>query len=180
MRFLRRSPLLYDASKALKRAFGITTPLSRFLDRFSRDHGGEVHFVQVGANDGLRRDPLPGAFQLLRDNYRRVPSDRLTFVNAAVSAGEEGLVPFWTIAPAAVARLPLEERLHLLAVDVEGYDLTLLRSIDFAEFAPEAILYETQNLGADEGVAREFLEGHGYRVVPMGEDAVAVREEIPA
>jgi FkbM family methyltransferase len=243
MRFLRRSPTLYDVAKSAKRAIGITTPVSRFLKRFSTAHGRRVNFVQIGANDGLRNDPLrefvvrhdwrgvlveplPGIFDLLRRNYRRVPVGRLEFVNAAVSADTVGTLTFWTIAPAALARIPLEKRLshlrkssfdrehvlrwvngktvfeddvvsvevpsltiasllehhwrwgelHLLAIDVEGYDLALLESIDFERVAPEAILYEAQNLGAGEQCARDLLERHGYEVTAMGEDAVAVRK----
>lgn len=131
MRFLRRSPLLYDAAKAAKRALGVRTPVSRFLRRFSLAHDRRVNFVQIGASDGLRRDPirefvvghrwsgllvepLPGVFELLKRNYRRVPEGRLTFVNAAVVSGPGGPLTFWTIAPAALDRLGLEERLGYL------------------------------------------------------------------
>lgn len=131
MRFLRRSPLLYDAAKAAKRALRVTTPVSRFLRRFSIGHDRRVNFVQIGASDGLRRDPirefvvghrwsgllvepLPGVFELLKRNYRRVPERRLAFVNAAVVAGPGGPLTFWTIAPAALDRVGLEERLGYL------------------------------------------------------------------
>ncbi|CAN5650068.1 hypothetical protein BH23GEM9_BH23GEM9_33070 [soil metagenome] len=242
MRFLRRSPLLYDAAKSAKRAIGITTPVFNFLNQLSHVHGRRLNFVQIGANDGLRNDPirefvvrhrwsgilvepLPGVFDLLRRNYRRINGDRLAFVNAAVVADAIDTLTFWTIAPAALARLPLELRLsylrksslhrehvlrwvngktlfegdvvsvhvpsltiaslldrhwrwgdlHLLAIDVEGYDLALLQSIDFERSAPEAILYELQNLGDGAHTARDLLEGQGYEVTAMGEDAVAVR-----
>jgi FkbM family methyltransferase len=131
MRFLRRSPLLYDAAKAAKRAIHITTPVSRCLKRFSIAHGRRVNFVQIGANDGLRSDPirefvvghkwsgllvepLPGVFELLRRNYRRVPEGRLTFVNAAIAVGADGELTFWTVAPEALDRVGLEKRLGYL------------------------------------------------------------------
>ncbi|MFW6088744.1 MAG: FkbM family methyltransferase [Gemmatimonadota bacterium] len=242
MRFLRRSPLLYDAARAAKRALGVTTPVSRFLRRFSIAHDRGVNFVQVGASDGLRRDPirefvvghgwsgllvepLPGVFELLRRNYRRVPEGRLTFVNAAIVAGPGGPLTFWTVAPEALDRVDLETRLgylrkssldreqvvrwvdgatiteddvvgvtvpslsfsrlmeehwdgrelHLVVIDAEGYDLTVLQSIDFERHAPEALLYESKHLGNGEAVARELLEYHGYRVTRLGEDTAAVR-----
>ncbi|HUF49626.1 MAG TPA: FkbM family methyltransferase [Longimicrobiales bacterium] len=241
MRFLRRSPLLYDAAKSVKRTLGVTTPISRFLKQFSDAHGRRVNFVQIGASDGLRNDPirefvvrhrwsgilvepLPGVFDLLRRNYRRQRDDRLAFINAAVAADTNGSLTFWTIAPAALGRMPLEKRLsylrkssldrdhvlrwvngrtlreddvvsvqvpsltlssllerhwrwghlHLLAIDVEGYDLALLQSIDFGRTAPDAILYESQNLREGQQSARELLEYHGYQVTAMGEDTVAV------
>jgi FkbM family methyltransferase len=242
MLFLRRFPLLYDAGKTVKRALGMGTPVSRFLRQFSIAHGRRVNFVQLGASDGLRNDPLrefivrhrwsgilveplPGVFDLLRRNYRRLPRDRVAFVNAAVAADTDGAITFWTLGPAVLGRLSLEERLgylrksslhrehllrwvdgatlcdgdvisvqvpsltvhtllerywrwgdlHLLAMDVEGYDLTLLQSIDLERLAPEAILYESLNLGADEAAARALLERHGYDVVPLGDDTAAVR-----
>lgn len=131
MRFLRRSPLLYDSAKTAKRALGITTPVSRFLRRFSIAHDRRINFVQIGASDGLRRDPvrefvvghgwsgllvepLPGVFELLKRNYRRVAEGRLTFVNAAIAGGPGGPLTFWTIAPEALDRVGLEARLGYL------------------------------------------------------------------
>jgi len=176
---------------------------------------------------GLLVEPLPGVFELLKRNYRRVPEERLTFVNAAVVAGPGGPLTFWTIAPAALDRLGLEARLgylrkssldreqvvqwvdgttvteadvvgvtvpslsfsqllerhwderevHLVVIDAEGYDLAVLRSIDFEHHAPEAVLYESKHLGEGEAVARELLEDHGYDVTRLGEDTGAVRRK---
>jgi FkbM family methyltransferase len=237
--------VLYDAARTLERALGIRTPISRFLSAFSRAHQGRVNFIQIGANDGLRNDPvrefvihqqwsgvlvepLPGIFELLQRNYRRVAPGRLAFANTAI-AGEgagSGAATFWTFGPGALARVHYEKRLsylrkssldrehvlrwvnhrtvfeddivpvrvpcmslrrlmelhwrwgdlHLLVVDAEGYDLAILQSIDFAELTPEAIVYESENLGAGEPVARDLLEAHGYRVTALGRDSVAVRE----
>jgi len=58
------------------------------------------------------------------------------------------------------------ERLDLLEIDAEGYDLELLRLFDFDRFAPAIVRFEHVHLPRrdwDEAVA--LLHGHGYRVL---------------
>jgi hypothetical protein len=58
------------------------------------------------------------------------------------------------------------ERVDLLEIDAEGYDLELLRAFDFARFAPAIVRFEHVHLSRaewDEAVA--LLHRNGYRVV---------------
>jgi hypothetical protein len=58
------------------------------------------------------------------------------------------------------------ERVDLLEVDAEGYDLELLRAFDFDRFRPAIVRFEHAHLSRtdwDEAVA--LLHRHGYRVV---------------
>lgn len=83
--------------------------IDQFLDSYSRSTS-PVHFVQIGASDGVFGDPIhtyierdrwtgllvepiPAVFELLRFNYRR--NKRLKFENCAVGR-EEGTADFYT------------------------------------------------------------------------------------
>jgi FkbM family methyltransferase len=126
--FIRSQPGLYDTLKAIKRKVGgASDPQYAWLDRFSRSLP-HLRFAQIGANDGLRNDPvrefvirdgwegvliepLPDVFELLKRNYagRR----GLRFLNAAIGA-EEGSLSFWTFQPSFLQTLSAEERLDYL------------------------------------------------------------------
>ena len=97
--FLRKSPLLFDAAKAVSRRLGNRTLLYSFLTKhIPRDR--DVTFIQIGAGDGLVHDPyrefilrdnlrgvlvepLPFQFTRLRRNYSR--KRNVVFLNCAVS-----------------------------------------------------------------------------------------------
>jgi FkbM family methyltransferase len=64
--------------------------------------------------------------------------------------------------------------LDLLQIDVEGYDLEVLRLFDFDRLTPPIVRFEHRNLSAietDEAV--ELLARHGYRVVREEYDMTA-------
>ncbi len=86
-----------------------------FDETIGRVNRPEFTFVQIGANDGIRDDPihkyvvehgwrgilvepLPGVFQKLQDNYRQAlppeKFEKLTFINAAV-VNRAGPTPFY-------------------------------------------------------------------------------------
>ena len=66
--------------------------------------------------------------------------------------------------------------IDLLHIDAEGYDLAILRTIDFAaRWAPRCVLYEQKHLGADRTAARDLLRAAGYSVIDLGSDAFAFR-----
>ncbi len=53
----------------------------------------------------------------------------------------------------------------LLSIDVEGLDLDILRSLDFAKFAPRVVCVETDNSVSDESTAIfELMGRQGYRL----------------
>ena len=103
----------------------------KILDEFSQSRGRRVSFIQIGASDGLRNDPirefivrdswtgvliepLPGVFRLLKENYAWLRGRRrLAFENVAISSSESSL-SFYTVADDILATLPLEAQLDLL------------------------------------------------------------------
>lgn len=133
--FVRSRPRLYDTARSLKRSLtGRAAPSFEVLSEFSRARGGRVNFVQIGANDGLRNDPLrplivrddwqgvlveplPTVFPLLQQNYAYLRRAGLVFLNAAVtpaaSAAEQSL-DFWSFAPDFLAAQALEAQLDYL------------------------------------------------------------------
>jgi FkbM family methyltransferase len=204
------------------------------FDLVVRDHVARTKhfsFVQVGANDGVRFDPIhayvkefhwegvlvepvPSVFEELRANYKDEP--QLRFERAAV-ADRDGTVPFYTIRnapdlPEAVrglgsldrevilahkARVPDIEsliekttvpsmtvmsllkkygvrKIDLLQVDTEGYDLEVLKMVDFRVVQPTIVHFEHVHLsGTDWREACRLLVGHGYRLARVGFDTVA-------
>jgi FkbM family methyltransferase len=238
--FLRTKPRLFDALKSVNRRMPRQRDAAfNFFDQFSRSHGRQVRFIQVGANDGLRNDPvrefivrdrwqglliepLPTVFALLKDNYSYLASQGLVFVNAAISDLDSSHLPFYTFHDAFLDNLPLETRLDylrkasfhrahvehhigagnkesiktidvpcmtlgslikkywqwntidLIVIDAEGHEDAIIRSMDFSEFAPEAIFFESHNLADKEERLSEFLTGKGYSINKLGGDTTAI------
>ena len=128
---LRSRPLLYDLAIPVKRALGWKTPSYDFFNQFSQMHNRSVNFIQIGANDGLRNDPirefvvrdgwagifvepLPEVFTQLKKNYHRVRASHLVFVNAAISRSNSESISFWTFDDRFLAALPFEKRMWYL------------------------------------------------------------------
>lgn len=62
-------------------------------------------------------------------------------------------------------RIPQGQEIDFLSIDVEGLDLEVLKSNDWAEYKPEVVLVEV--LGSTlaeiaDGEITKFLSGHGY------------------
>jgi FkbM family methyltransferase len=67
-------------------------------------------------------------------------------------------------------------KIDLILIDTEGYDLNILRMIDFRRFRPKLIIYEQKHLSDTEKVvAKRLLQSAGYTVHPMGANNAAVR-----
>ena len=149
--FLKTRPRLYDWYIRMKRLRGRKRSSFDFFDTFSKESGHPVSFVQIGANDGLRNDPirefivrdrwtgiliepLPTAFIELKRNYHYLKNPYLFFVNAAIS-NEGGHLSFWTFKEAFLAGLPLEKKMSYLRKS--SFDPDHLR-----RFVPDDRLFE--------------------------------------
>ena len=130
---VKSRPWLFDliVQRVKRQILGKRGSAYSFLDEFSRSRGGRLTFVQIGANDGLRNDPvrefvvrdqwsgvfvepLPTVFPDLRRNYEYLTSRRkLAFENVAISSALTSL-PFFTFQPELLKRLSDEQRLDLL------------------------------------------------------------------
>jgi FkbM family methyltransferase len=63
------------------------------------------------------------------------------------------------------------ENVDLLAIDTEGYDHVILRSIDFSARKPELLVYEHFHLDPEvRGQCRALVEAAGYRTLEEGFD----------
>lgn len=129
---IKDHPSWYDRANALRRLVGFREgTLYRILDAYDRSKPAGVVFAQIGANDGLRNDPvrefivrghwrgvlvepLPGVFEMLKENYAYLRQARLHFANCAVADTGGGSLELFTLAPAYLAALPREKRLSML------------------------------------------------------------------
>jgi FkbM family methyltransferase len=67
------------------------------------------------------------------------------------------------------------ERVDVVQIDTEGYDLEVLELIDFDRVRPQLVMYEHLHLdAADKDRARELLQSHAYELVADGMDVLAV------
>ncbi|PID80118.1 hypothetical protein CSA17_04470 [bacterium DOLJORAL78_65_58] len=241
--FVRSRPRLYDTVRNLKRSLtGSRAPSFSVLEEFSRRHGGRINFIQIGANDGLRNDPLrplvvrddwqgvfveplPTVFPLLKSHYAYLRREGLVFLNAAVTVDGRDTLDFWSFREAFLAGQSTEQRLdylrkasferdhvvgflppgadprqclervpvpcltverivaenlprqplHLLAIDAEGYEATLIPGLDFEAIAVEAVFFESEHLGAQRERVMDHLETHGFRIRTAGLDSFATR-----
>jgi FkbM family methyltransferase len=150
---------------------------------------------------GVLVEPQPKPFARLVKNYEGIGN--VSFVNAAI-ATTRGKLPFFaneddllggfresvTRGNALAGRVQQIEvdamtfddlvaqesisRIDLLAIDTEGYDLQILKTIDFTTVLPRVIRYEICNLtDAEFAESEALLARHGYRFFLMGIDAIA-------
>jgi FkbM family methyltransferase len=69
-------------------------------------------------------------------------------------------------------------RLDLLHIDAEGYDDQILLQVDLDGLRPTLVLYEHQHLDeARRSAIAEHLCGHGYQILDLGPDALAMRSD---
>lgn len=79
--------------------------------------------------------------------------------------------------PSLIAQHGLD-RIDVIVSDAQGYDLEILRQIDFHRFRPELVIYEQNLLSEqDKRSAIGLLERHGYKICPIGPNNAAVRTE---
>lgn len=124
--YVKSRPRLYDLLKRLKSSLRIRNPSYAFFHELSRLNNNKVRFIQIGASDGLRSDPirefvlryewvgilvepLPSVFCELKKNYESYAS-RLTFINAAISYSNSEAISFWTFNENFLGRVSEEER----------------------------------------------------------------------
>lgn len=170
---LRGLPSVYDFGRQARlRLVGPTSEVGRLLERYSRANRQSFNFLQIGANDGLRNDPLrdfvvrdhwsgvfveplPDVFPLLQRNYARLAKKQhLQFLNAAVSSRSDTL-PFYTFTDAFLAEKSLEERLHFLRK--ASFSRQQVRN--FAEDDNNIKVLEIPCVGINELLARYLPDG---------------------
>mgnify|MGYP001032367097 CR=1 FL=1 len=125
--FIKTKPKLYDFFNGLR---ALDDELELWIDKYSRSSNKPINFIQVGASDGLRWDPirrfilrdnwngvliepLKPVYELLCSNYSNVKNSNLKFKNCAISA-ETGSVYFWSYTDDFLDSLSIEDRLFYL------------------------------------------------------------------
>ncbi len=69
-------------------------------------------------------------------------------------------------------------QVDLLQIDVQGYDLVVLETFDFARFRPAVVHYKHVHLSpAERRDAERLLAGFGYGCTPQGDDTLAILAE---
>jgi FkbM family methyltransferase len=67
-------------------------------------------------------------------------------------------------------------RLDLLQMDVEGFEIEILRTIDFLNFPIRFINYESVLLNESKPAAEELVKSIGYRLVDYNQDTFCYKE----
>ena len=167
--FIKTKPRLYDYIN-LTRA--IDDELELWIDNYSRSKNRPINFIQVGASDGLRWDPirrfiirdkwkgvliepLKPVYEILRSNYSYVKNDDLIFENCAISP-DKGSVEFWSYSTQFLKFLSIEDRLYYLRKS--SLDKTYVeKSLSEIENREECITcYETTSLPLKKIIERYF------------------------
>ncbi|HQL35237.1 MAG TPA: FkbM family methyltransferase [Bacillota bacterium] len=209
----------------------------KFILKGYSEKNKECFFVQIGANDGVRHDPLREfvlnnnwkgilvepvkyIFKKLTSNY----SDKkgLIFENVAISDKDEWRdfyyfneesdndlegdypeygtfiyeqIEEWLAMNNKSKKYLVKEKVlcmtidsllkrnniqkfDVLCIDVEGYDYEIVKSLDFNFYNPDIIIYEINHLTEEDRKESFYLlEKHGYKVLGIGIDAVAIRAQ---
>ena len=125
--FIKTKPILYDFFNSYR---VLDDELEQWIDQYSKSHNRPINFIQVGASDGLRWDPirrfivrdkwkgvlvepLKPVFEILVENYSYLKNDDLKFENCAIS-GQDTQIDIWTYSPGFLKDLSIEEKLFYL------------------------------------------------------------------
>lgn len=128
---LKSFPMVYDVGTRIKRVAGIRPPCYPWFDALSRSLDHRIRFIQIGANDGLRNDPIrefivrdgwtgtfvepvPSVYALLKSNYRKYEQQGLLFLNVAVSSSSSAALKFHTFRDEFLEGLDLGSRMDCL------------------------------------------------------------------
>jgi len=70
------------------------------------------------------------------------------------------------------------DRFDVLVIDTEGYDLEILKQVDFPRHRPRVVLYEHKHLGAaQQKEAKALLAGIGYVTLQEEYDTLGLRRD---
>jgi FkbM family methyltransferase len=143
-----------------------------FDNRALADQDGPRTMFHVGHGAGDLPEWCNGLGSLSRDAVLKYRSEFPQLEEYLVEQTVE-CVTF----PTLIAQHGLD-RIDVIISDAQGYDLEILRQIDFHRFRPELVIYEQDLLAEeDKRSAIGLLERHGYNVCPIGPNNAAVMTE---
>ncbi len=126
--FLRERPKLYDQSRII--GDSISENKAEYFQIFKKltlHHNCKINFIQIGANDGLRNDPvrdfivrydwsgvlvepLPYSYQSLVTNYQYLSEKRIHFENVAIGEDDQPDLDFWSYKSSFLENLSHEQK----------------------------------------------------------------------
>lgn len=65
--------------------------------------------------------------------------------------------------------------IQLLVIDAEGHEWAILSALDFSQWSPQTIFFESHNLGVHKSAVFDLLARQRYAVTELGRDSVAER-----
>jgi FkbM family methyltransferase len=127
----RISPRLFDWSEKFDRSIGSYKVHYPALRDFNEEMKGSVRFIQLGASDGLRNDPIrefvvwnewsgvfvepiPPVFDMLKGNYGYLDRDELSFANCLVTDQDHVSHTIYAYSEEFLSEYDLEERMEFL------------------------------------------------------------------
>jgi hypothetical protein len=170
---IKTKPRIYDLLDSMRPIRG---DLECWLDDFSRRRGGPVRFIQVGASDGLRWDPvrrfvirdlwtgvliepLFPVYEMLVQNYSYVNKGQLFFENCIITNEKDASIDFWSYSKPFLDTLSLEDRLFYLrksSVSREQVEAALRGS----NHADDVIsCYKTKSMALSDVIEKYFPHG---------------------
>lgn len=168
--YIKKKPRLYDFLNSIR---AIEDELELWIDEYSKSKNKPINFIQVGASDGLRWDPIRRfvirdkwkgvliepinpVYEMLRSNYSYVNNNDLIFENCAISTNE-GTIKFWSYSDEFLKSLSIEERLFYLRKS--SLDKTLVeKSLSKIECHEDCIeWYEATSLPLENIIDRYFF-----------------------
>lgn len=190
---LRMNPRVFDLAKSCQMLFAKKDVAWKFFDTFSKSHGRRATFLYIGANDGLRSDPiryfivrdrwqgilvepLPDVFRSLKSNFDYLKKSKLVFVNAAISSDNSHL-SFWTFNEKFLDGLDTEEKINYLRkssfdrnhvrqfLDLSKLSEEVLREIKVPCLTVGALVREYWNSDPINLIVMD-AEGHEASIIP--------------
>ena len=133
------------------------------IDAFESERPSDVNLCcAVGTTNGTARLYA----------YDEPALNTLCEARAAVTdrAAEQLIVPVRNLNDILAEHLPEQQTIDLMSIDVEGLDLAILETLDFARYRPRMLCVEIHDFDferlAEEPVYR-LLRSHGYRMKAM-------------
>lgn len=165
---IKKYPKIYDYINSFR---PIVDDVEIWIDTFSRTNK-RLNFIQVGANDGLRWDPLRRfilrdgwsgvliepifpVFKMLKNNYSYVKND-LVFENCIIS-NHDGFIDFYTVSDEFLKNLSTEKKLFYLRKS-SIYKDNLSRHVGDINSADCIVSYQVRCLKLDFIIDKYFFD----------------------